>query len=217
MDQYIVLIGDLIGSKELDEKERDRYQTILSEEIDRINNESLSIISPLTITLGDEFQAVYKDLSAVMADSWSILAALHPVGVRFSIGIGPIYTPINREQSLGMDGPAFHVARDGIDRIKESGRIYKISPGSPADQTEAVLSLVSLVNHSLQLLSNEIKEWKKSRLQVLVMLQEGLSVKKIAEEIGISESAVYKNREEGDLSLVLDLKESIGENINRIL
>lgn len=61
MDQYIVLKGDLIGSKELDDKERDRYQTILSEEIHWINNESSSIISPLTITLGDEFQAVYKN------------------------------------------------------------------------------------------------------------------------------------------------------------
>lgn len=217
MDQYIVLIGDLIGSKELDDKERDRFQTILSEEINRINNKSSSIISQLTITLGDEFQAVYKVLSELLADSWSILAALHPVGVRFSIGVGSIYTPINREQALGMDGPAFHVARDGMDHIKKSGRIYNISLGSPADQPEALLSLISLVNHSLQFLSNEIKEWKKSRLQVLVMLQEGLSVKRISEEVDISESAVYKNREEGDLSLVLDLKVSIGENINRIL
>lgn len=217
MDQYIVLIGDLIGSKELSDKERDRYQSILSEETDRINQESSSVISPLTITLGDEFQAVYKDLSAVLADSWSILAALHPVGVRFSIGVGQIYTPINSDQALGMDGPAFHAARDGMDQIKESGRIYNISPGSPADQPEAVLSLVSLVNYCLQFLSNEIKQWKKTRLQILVMLQVGLSVKKIADEIGISESAVYKNREEGDLNLILEMKESIGENINRIL
>ena len=217
MDQYIVLIGDLIGSKELGDKERNRYQTILSEETNRINNESSSIISPLTITLGDEFQAVYKDLSALMADSWSILAAMHPVGVRFSIGVGQIYTPINSDQALGMDGPAFHAARDGMDEIKESGRIYNISPGSPDDQPEAALVLVSLVNYSLQFLSNEIKQWKKTRLQILVMLQNGLPVKKIADEIGISESAVYKNREEGDLSLALRLKESIGKNINRIL
>jgi len=59
MDQNIVLIGDLIGSKELGDVERDRYQTILFEEINRINNKSTSIISPLTITLGDEFQAEF--------------------------------------------------------------------------------------------------------------------------------------------------------------
>lgn len=217
MDQHIVLIGDLVESKKLEDKERERYQSILTEETSRINEESPFLVSPLTITLGDEFQAVYKNLSAVLADSWSILAALYPVGVRFSIGIGKIYTEINKEQALGMDGPAFHAARDGIDQIKKSGRIYSISLGSPANQPEASLSLVSLINLTLQLLSNEIKQWKRSRLQILVMLHEGESVKKIAEEIGISESAVYKNREDGDLNLFLEMKDSIGENINRIL
>ena len=217
MDHHIVLIGDLIRSKELGDKDRERYQSILTEEISRINQKATSIVSPLTITLGDEFQAVYNDLSAVLADSWSILEVMHPVGVRFSIGIGQIHTPINSDQALGMDGPAFHAARDGMDEIKESGRIYIISLGSPADQQDASLALVSLVNYSLQLLSSEIKQWKKTRLQILVMLQNGLSVKKIADKISITESAVYKNRDDGDLRLILDLKDSIGENINRIL
>jgi len=217
MDQHIVLIGDLIASKELGDKDRERYQSNLTEEVSCINQRSLSLVSPLTITLGDEFQAVYNDLSAVLADSWSILEVMHPVGVRFSIGIGEIHTPINSEQALGMDGPAFHAARDGMGKIKESGRIYNIRLGSPADQPEESLALVSLVNDSLQLLSSEVMTWKKTRLQILVMLDKGLSVKKIADEISISESAVYKNRDEGDLRLILDLKESIGKNINRIL
>jgi len=217
MDQHIVLIGDLIGSKDLGDKERERYQSILKEETSRINQESSALESPLTITLGDEFQAVYNSMSPVLADSWSILAAMHPVGVRFSVGIGQIHTPLNREQALGMDGPAFHAARDGMDQIKESGRIYNIRLGSPAEQQESALSIVSLINNSLQLLSNEIKKWKKTRLQILVMLQKGLNIKKIADEISISESAVYKNRDDGDLKLMLDLKKSIGENINLIL
>lgn len=218
MDQYIVLIGDLIGSKDLNGKEREKCQSILKETLENINNvDSSSIRSPLTITLGDEFQAVYDDLSTVLADSWSVLAALHPVGVRFSIGIGQIYTPINSEQALGMDGPAFHVAREGMDQLKSSGRIYNVEIGSRSDRAEEIVSLVDLVNHTLHFLSNELKQWKKTRLQVLVMHQKGELVKKIAEELDISESAVYKNRGEGDLDLILKLKESIGENINRIL
>src|SRR6056297_4316853 len=85
MDQHIVLIGDLIASKERGDKDRERYQSNLTEEVSCINQRSLSLVSPLTITLGDEFQAVYNDLSAVLADSWSILEVMHPVGVRFSI------------------------------------------------------------------------------------------------------------------------------------
>src|SRR6056297_1836293 len=217
MKRHIVLIGDLVGSKELGNKDREKFQARLSDKISQINQESDSIISPLTITLGDEFQAVYKDMSALIADSWSILTALHPVGVRFSVGIGEIFTPINSEQALGMDGPAFHSARDGMDQVKESGGTYCVKLGSSKDQPEESLALVSLVNDSLQLLYSEVMTWKKTRLQILVMLDKGLSVKKIADEISISESAVYKNRDEGDLRLILDLKESIGKNINRIL
>lgn len=217
MDQYIVVIGDLIGSKDLSDKDRERCQSTLEEVTGRLNQESASIHSPLTITLGDEFQAVYDDLSSVLADSWSVLAALHPVGVRFSFGVGQIYTQINSEQALGMDGPAFHVAREGMNQLKSSGKIYNVAIGSPSDRAEQVVSLVDLVNHTLHFLSNELKQWKKTRLQILVMEQKGEPVKKIAEELGISESAVYKNREEGDLDLILKLKESIGENINRIL
>lgn len=217
MDQYIVIIGDLVSSKDLNNKEREKCQSILKDIIDRINDESLSVRSPLTITLGDEFQAVYDDLSTVLADSWSALAALYPVGVRFSIGVGQIYTSINSEQALGMDGPAFHVAREGINQLKSSGKIYNIAIGSPSDRPEDILSLVDLVNHTLHFLSNELKQWKKTRLQILVMEQKGEPVKKIAKKLGISESAVYKNREEGDLDLILKLKKSIGENINQIL
>ena len=217
MKHYIVLIGDLVGSKELGNKDRKKYQSVLSNEISRINEESNSIVSPLTITLGDEFQAVYKDMAALLADSWSIMAELHPVRVRFSIGIGDIYTPINSEQALGMDGPAFHSARDGMDEIKESGSTYSISLGSVENQPETSRSLVALVNHSLMFLSSEMENWKKTRFRILTMLNDGVSVKEIAEKIGISESAVYKNREEGHLNLFLDIKNSIGENINRIL
>lgn len=213
-----MLIGDLIGSKDLNNREREECQSTLKEILKSINeNGSSSKLSPLTITLGDEFQAVYDDLSIVLADSWSILAALHPVGVRFSIGIGQIYTSINREQALGMDGPAFHVAREGMDQLKSSSKIYNIAIGSASEQAEETVYLVGLINQSLQFLSNELNSWKKTRLQILVMENRGEPVKKIAEKLGISESAVYKNREEGDLNLILKLKESVRENINRIL
>lgn len=217
MKQYIVLIGDLVGSKKLGKKDREKYQLVLSNVISRINESSDSIISPLTITLGDEFQAVYDDMAALLADSWSIMAELHPVRVRFSIGIGEIYTPINSDQALGMDGPAFHSARDGMEEMKESGSSYSISLGSVEKQPEASKPLVALVKHSLMFISSEVENWKKTRFRVLTMLNDGLPVKEIAGKIGISESAVYKNREEGHLNLFLDIKDSIGENINRIL
>ncbi len=67
-----------------------------------------SLLSPFTLTLGDEFQALLPDASALWRMIANIQAELHPVRVRFGIGVGEIVTEINREAALGMDGPAFH-------------------------------------------------------------------------------------------------------------
>lgn len=209
----IVLIGDIIGSKQLDGEKREQVQSLLLEQLDEINRESDSIESPFTITLGDEFQAVYSDASTLLEDCWKILAELHPVSVRFSAAIGSISTPINTKQAIGMDGPAFYIARDNIEEMKKSNRLFSvgIEGAKKDDETQALLNLI---NNSLKLLSKEMKSWKKVRFQILVMLNRGTPVKEIAKELNISETAVYKNREDGELSLVIELKESVKKLLN---
>lgn len=209
----IVLIGDIIGSKQLDGEKREQVQSLLLEQLDEINRESDSIESPFTITLGDEFQAVYSDASTLLEDCWKILAELHPVSVRFSAAIGSISTPINTKQAIGMDGPAFYIARDNIEEMKKSNRLFSvgIEGAKKDDETQALLNLI---NNSLKFLSKEMKSWKKIRFQILVMLNRGTPVKEIANELNISETAVYKNREDGELSLVIELKESVKKLLN---
>lgn len=209
----IVLIGDIIDSKQLDGEKREQVQSLLLEQLDEINRESDSIEAPFTITLGDEFQAVYSDASTLLEDCWKILAELHPVSVRFSAAIGSISTPINTKQAIGMDGPAFYIARDNIEEMKKSNRLFSvgIEGAKKDDETQALLNLI---NNSLKLLSKEMNSWKKIRFQILVMLNRGTPVKEIANELNISETAVYKNREDGELSLVIELKESVKKLLN---
>ncbi|MEX0660805.1 MAG: SatD family protein [Balneolaceae bacterium] len=209
----IVLIGDIIDSKQLDGKKREQVQSQLLDQFDVINRESGSIEAPFTITLGDEFQAVYADASTLWEDCWKILAALHPVSVRFSAAIGSISTPINKKQSIGMDGPAFYIARDRIEEMKKSKQLFNIDIEEAENDSETQ-AVVNLMNSSLKLLSNEMKRWKKIRFQILVMLNSGMPVKEIAKELNVSESAVYKNREDGGLSLVIELKESVKKLLN---
>jgi len=209
----IVLIGDIIDSKQLDGKKRKQVQSLLLEQFDEINREADSIVAPYTITLGDEFQALYADASTLWEDCWKILAELHPVSVRFSAAIGSISTPINKEQAIGMDGPAFYIARDNIEEMKKSNRLFSVGIEEVQDDDERQ-AVLSLINNSLRLLSKEMKSWKKVRFQILIMLNEGIPVKEIAKQLQISETAVYKNREDGELSLVIQLKESIKKLLN---
>ena len=209
----IVLIGDIIDSKQLDGKKRKQVQSLLLEQFDEINREADSIVAPYTITLGDEFQALYADASTLWEDCWKILAELHPVSVRLSAAIGSISTPINKEQAIGMDGPAFYIARDNIEEMKKSNRLFSVGIEEVQDDDERQ-AVLSLINNSLRLLSKEMKSWKKVRFQILIMLNEGIPVKEIATKLQISETAVYKNREDGELPLVIQLKESIKKLLN---
>jgi len=208
MRYKIVLIGDIVGSQKLNEADRSRLQEDLSDLIKKINARSETIEAPLTITLGDEFQCVYSGAESILSDTWTILAGIHPVRVRFSIGIGKIVTPINRKQSLGMDGPAFYAARHGIEKLKQTNKIYRIEIAGESG-TEPDMPELSLMNHTLEFLSNEMKRWKKVRFQILERVNRDVAIKDIARELELSEAAVYKNRDEGDLNLVLGLQETI--------
>lgn len=210
MSDKFVLIGDLIGSKRIEAAEREEVQKKLAAVLDEINGQSSAIESPLTVTLGDEFQGVYSDASTILPDTWSVLAALHPVKVRFSVGIGGIVTSINRQQAIGMDGPAFHQARQGIEKLKEKGYLYSVTR-AVNKKSENAGAVTDLINHSMKMFSNELKRWKKVRLQILISLLAGESVKSIAGKLNISEAAVYKNRDEGDLMLWLNLHQTIAE------
>lgn len=216
MNNKIVLIGDVVGSKKLNDGERNRLQKNLSDLIQKINAGSKSIAAPMSITLGDEFQAVYSDAESILGDLWTILAGIHPVGVRFSIGIGKIVTPINRERSLGMDGPAFYAARTGIETLKDTGKIYRIEIADDSGREPAKPEW-GLLNQTLELLSNEMSRWKKVRFQILERLNRGIPIKDIARELELSEAAVYKNREEGDLNLVLALRNTIAQLLDQKL
>ncbi|NGP88858.1 SatD family protein [Fodinibius halophilus] len=211
MNKLIVLIADIEDSKKLSNKEREKLQNDLSILLEALNNESRTIVSPYTITLGDEFQAVFKSAEGICTDILKILAGLYPVRVRFSVGVGEINTPINKEQAIGMDGPAFHAARKGIEVLKESGFLFYLGVAGQD------LPVIDLINNSLQLLSKQVRGWNKNRLRILYMLKEGADYKAITEELDISKTAFYKNKKAASLDVVRELSENMAGIINHQL
>lgn len=209
MNTYIILIGDIEASKDLKEAKRYQVQEQLQTVLEELNSTYPYIESPYTITLGDEFQAVLSSADNLFTHVWKILSALYPVKVRFSIGVGEIATSINHKQALGMDGPAFHIARAGIDFLKESGFIFKLSVQNQ-DNT-----FLNVLNNSLYLFSDQVKSWNKNRLSILYMLENGKGYKEITKALGISEPAFYKNKEAASLDVVIDLCNNIATIINK--
>lgn len=178
-----VLIADIVNSKEI--VDRSQFQVDLKNALEEINKSSQRILSPFTITLGDEFQAIYQSSENLLNDIFRILAYVYPTRVRFAVAYGEITTEINRENAIGMDGPAFHIARAGMNDLKKFN--YSIIQFF-GDFGEAN----KLINIGLKLSLSLMADWKQNTFLIFTKLFNNKSVKEIAPLLTISERGVYK-------------------------
>jgi hypothetical protein len=180
---FIGVVADIVASRA--ETNRRQVQMKLVDVLEELNRERGDVLaSPYTVTLGDEFQALYHAPFGLFADLWRISAALHPTRARYSVALGALVTPVNREQALGMDGPVFHIARDGIEQAKKLKAMFRIG---------GAITNLELINDALMLISHLARDWNSNRMAIEADLSLGKPVKEIAERVGISESGVYKN------------------------
>lgn len=186
--RYLAVIGDIIDSRQL--PRREEFQVGLAGTLEQLSRRNGSLASPYTITLGDEFQAVYKNADRLFADIFEIMASIDPVQVRFAVGLGELSTAVNRKQALGMDGPAFHRAREAITELKQTGyRIRLQGEALAGPDTEQW----KLLNHVFNLLTHQIAGWSKNRLLIMHGLLTGKTVATLEAELGVSNVAIYKN------------------------
>jgi hypothetical protein len=114
---YCAIIGDIIDSRNM--AGRSVIQSKLSSVLTKANDRYKEHIASLfTVTLGDEFQGLLSGAAAAFDAAEYIQRKMHPVRFRFGIGLGEIITGIDRDISIGADGPAFYRARDMIKKIK---------------------------------------------------------------------------------------------------
>jgi hypothetical protein len=204
---YLVLIGDLVASRH--SPDRKGLQNRLKALLTQLNEQPPKPVSPYTLTLGDEFQVVFNKADRLFVDILGIMQNLHPEQVRFSLGLGEIVTELNPDHAMGMDGPAFYRARDGINKLKQSGDLFHLE-GLPENWAP-------LAEGTLRLLSQRIKKWEANRLAILHGLLLDQSVKTIAEGLGVSEQAVYKNIHSGGLEAVIQVLSALADNLNNCL
>src|SRR5213596_480360 len=76
---------------------------------------------------------------------------LHPHRIRLVAGVGELVTPMNPRMSIGMDGPGFHLARNGIGELKQSGSLLRVMMGESEGS--------AWVNPTLDLLSHLTAGW----------------------------------------------------------
>ena len=201
----LAVIGDIVLSKDI--TRRDAFQRKLATTLAALGGgKGSGLASPFTITLGDEFQAVYRSAGGFWIDVMRLLAAIHPAQVRFGIGVGELTTKLNPKQALGMDGPAFHRARAALTVLKGGEGRFRIEGTREEDW--------ALANHSLAFVSHHLAGWSRNRLEVLVALLQGRTVSEFEGKLPISKVAIYKNINAAALTDVAALLHEIARRLD---
>lgn len=215
---YFAIIGDIIGSKRIEN--RSETQVAIQKTLNQLNHTFSDLIeSKITLTIGDEFQALLKPSRAV----WYFLDQLTSqinVPLRFGLGFGKIRTQINPEQSLGADGEAFWRAREAIQAVHAQNwnrRSHVLFKGEHTNHDQIINTLV---------LSGETikSQWTKSQKSLFrSLLKEGVyqadfNQKSIAEKLDFSESTLSKRLTASNIKIYFRLRETLGiilEDYNR--
>lgn len=203
----VVLIADIIDSREIEH--RSHFQDELVHCLNTINKEAHTLLSPYTVTLGDEFQAVYASGTEILDHILSIQVNFFPVRFRFSIGFGEIATQINTKQALGMDGPVFHLAREGMNRLKKTKYTVIGLFGFTSDSLETI-------NSGLVLSSSVMADWKAETLQIFHALYRGYKVSDILPRYHLSKRGMYKLINRNKLWEFRRFFESVREELKKI-
>lgn len=215
---YVAIIGDIKRSKTLEERKivQIRMKNVLQNVNAKYKKE---ITAKFTITLGDEFQGLLQYGNCVLDVVEYIRREMYPVEIRFGIGIGEITTDIDSQKAIGADGPAYYMARDAIEKVKQSERQKKkiqTSTGIRIDFGEKQIE--NLLNASMAMLELIQRKWTARQREVIMdydYYQD--SQEKSAKRLGITQSTVQRCLVSGNYYQYKNTKEAVKEMLEEIM
>jgi hypothetical protein len=150
MKQFIVM-ADIIGSRG---RSPDSLMADFKSLVTVVNRRLRKrLLSPLTITLGDEFQGVAVDLESACTVLLELEAERvrkgFDFGLRYVIHFGDIGTPLNRRSAHGMLGPGLTDARAMLSEARSGKLRFRVSVGRRGEGRileDAFLILADLVD-----------------------------------------------------------------------
>lgn len=199
------VIGDVVGSRTSADRRvlHRRLVAVLASA-----NSVLSPVVPLRITVGDEYQGCFADLgSALHASLWLRLHLSPEADVRHGLGWGGV-TVLAPEPRV-EDGPGWWAAREAIEAVKldasraatrRSRTAYRKAPGAAGPDPLPVNAALMCQDHLVGSVSTR-------SLRLLRGLLDGLSQAELAEQEGISASAVSQRVRSDGLAVVLAASE----------
>lgn len=191
----IAVLADIVGSRRLDD--RTAAQRLLDDTIAAVEEELPLAEQPLTPTVGDEQQGVYRELADALTSLLMIQLRL-PDGVafRFGIGIGAVSAVASVHGELA-DGPGWYAARAAIEIVhaREARAIPRARTwivGAPG-QDEVMESTIAASNAYLLVRDELVGSMSERERRLVYGRLIGRSQQDLAADEGISQPSVSKS------------------------
>ncbi|WP_417593315.1 SatD family protein [Owenweeksia hongkongensis] len=182
----IILMADIIDSRK-----KDSVQLLDSfrNHVDELNERfAKKLLSPLTITLGDEFQGIISSLKdavqLVFNLEEAIVAAQDDYKLRYVIFEGSVETPLNQKSAHGMLGEGLTKAREKLNSMKESDARVWVKLKDEA-KTDAL-------NNAFHLYTWLVDDWKVKDFEIISTFWMYNDYKVVAEKLNKNISLMWK-------------------------
>ncbi|MBO0981403.1 SatD family protein [Microbacterium sp. SD291] len=202
----IAVLADIVGSRRLDD--RSAAQQVLDETIAAVEIDLPLAVQPLTPTVGDEQQGVYRDLGDAMISLLMIQLRL-PDGIafRFGIGIGEVRAVSSVHGELA-DGPGWYAARAAIETVHDrEGRAVPRTRtwivGAPG-QDEVMEHTIAASNAYLLVRDELVGAMNERERRLTYGRLIGRSQQELAIGEGISQPSVSKSLKRAGTAAILE-------------
>lgn len=199
-----IIMADIIRSSGQDAK---ALQSAFTYDVNEINATfEKKIRSPLTITLGDEFQGVVKDLSTCIDIIFTFEEEKRLIEpsyeLRFVIQRGAIDTEINPKIAHGMLGEGLSKARKNLESLKKLDNKYFFDTGIKAKS--------QALNAAFLIYQDIYQNWEKpEERQLAYLFMESNDYKYVAEKTGKTRSQMWKREKSLNISSYFAIKRVI--------
>jgi hypothetical protein len=201
---YFILMADIIDS-------RKAQQIVLLESFKKIisvvnQNAKSKIVSPLTITLGDEFQGVLANLQSALEVIIQIEEEIINEKARFKLRYvlveGGIETPINKKIAHEMLGSGLTEARNLLSQVKNSNERFYIKINNKEQS--------AVINNAFRVYQGLIDDWQIDKdYEIVNSFLKYKDYKTVAEKLNKDRSLMWKREKSIKIKEYLSLKQVV--------
>lgn len=185
--RYPIIMADVVESRKAN-------QTLLIKDFKNIvqfmnKKWNTSILSPLTITLGDEFQGVLKDMNScykmVFDIEEFIIENSMGLKLRYVLNYGSIETPINKNMAYEMLGQGLTDSREQLNKLKSKPQRFLVFSNKNEKKT-------NILNELFFLYGSYVDSWKLKEYQMVSEFLINKDYKVVADNLGLNRSSSWR-------------------------